>query len=310
LIGSHYARAAGEDRKVVRAIRDHYRPRTPGDRVPRSTLGALVGAADRIDTICGCFLAGFTPTGSQDPYGLRRQANGLIRVIHDEHGVRLDALVDRAVELYAEMGLAGEAESTARESLVEFFKTRCEAYLRDNGIAYDIANAVKPLSWIQPGLALDRSREIARLRGDSRFERLITGVKRVGNILAPERRLMGMDWASIHAALDGGTDLADGVGFREDRFADAAEGALLAALRRVAPELAQAEDRQEFARVLDGLSSLADTIDAYFDTVLVNCDDERLRKNRHGFLAVAYALFSRYADFSAIVEAGDTAGPS
>ncbi len=305
LIGSHYARVVGEDRDVVAAIAEHYRPRTPAERVPRSTLGALVGVADRVDTICGCFLAGFIPTGSQDPYALRRLANGLIRIVSDEPGIHLDELIEQAVALYVGGGFTTqETADGTRGALVDFFKARCEAYLKDKRVPYDVANAVKPLSWAQPGLALDRSREIARLRGDSRFERLITGVKRVGNILSAQHRLMGLDWGRIHAALDGTADLADGIGFSGDLFQDPPETALLDALRKAAPRIVEFEQQHDFAEVLHALSTLADPIDAYFDGVLVNCEDSALRSNRHGFLAAVYALFSRYADFSEIVEEG------
>jgi glycyl-tRNA synthetase beta chain len=259
--------------------------------------------ADRVDTICGCFLAGFIPTGSQDPYALRRLANGLIRIVSDEPGIHLDELVDHTAALYVGGGFATqESADGTRDALVDFFRARCEAYLKDNNVPYDVANAVKPLSWTQPGVALDRSREITRLRGDARFERLITGVKRVGNILAADHRLMGVDWGRIHSALEGTADLADGIGFSQDLFQDPAEGVLLDALRRAAPKIAEFEQRQDVAEVLNALSALSDPIDAYFDSVLVNCEDSAARTNRHGFLATVYALFARYADFSEIVE--------
>jgi glycyl-tRNA synthetase beta chain len=297
VIGAHYARAAGEDRSVVSAIRDHYRPRTPGDRVPRSTLGLIVGVADRIDTICGCFVAGLTPTGSQDPYGLRRLANGLIRIARDEPGVELETLVDEALGLYGEA-----ADPGRRDAVVDFLKSRCEAFLREDGVSYDIANAVIPVAWSRPGVALERSRAIARLRGDERFERLIQGVKRVGNILAPEHRRTGVEWSRILRALGGEEPLIEGLAFSAEAFEDARERELLEAVVRVAPEVESAERDERFAEVLVGLSRLGRPIDAYFDRVLVNTDDGRLRANRHAFLAVLYALFSRYADFSEIVE--------
>lgn len=302
LIGSHYARAAKEDRAVVAAIRDHYLPRNPGDRVPRSTLGAVIGVADRIDTICGCFLAGFVPTGSQDPYGLRRLANGLIRILRDEPGVHLDALVDLAVGLYRDLQ---EDRAATRGAIVDFLGARCEAFLRDNGVPYDVANAVKPVSWTQPGVALDRAREISAMRGDERFERLITGVKRVGNILSTDHRHIGVDLDRITGALEGREALAEGLRVDPGRFEDPREQDLLEALKGALPDIAALEANNRFHDVLTRLSRLADPIDAYFDHVLVNCDDAAVRANRHAFLATVYALFSRYADFSAIVDAGE-----
>lgn len=305
LIGSYYAREAGEGPDVVAAVREHYQPRTPADAVPESALAALVGIADRIDTVCGCFLAGFTPSGSQDPYGLRRLANGLIRIVRAEPGIRLDELIRCSLELYAESGYGDRDRSEA--ALVDFFKVRCEAFLKDNGVPYDIADAVDPVSWTQPGVALDRAREITRLRGDQVFERLITGVKRVGNILSPEMRHFGVGWDRLERAIHGDGQLNETIGFSPERFEDAEEHGLLAALRSASPLISEAEARGAFSDVLHALSGLADPIDAYFDRVLVNCEDAATRENRHAFLAVAYSLFSRFADFSAIVEAPESA---
>jgi glycyl-tRNA synthetase beta chain len=310
LIGSHYAREAGEAPAVVAAIREHYQPRTPSDPPPQSTAAAVIGVADRIDTVCGCFIAGFIPTGSQDPYALRRLANGLIRILRDEPGVRLDELIAESMGLYAESGVASaESIERARGGIVDFFKARCEAFLKDNGVPYDVADAVKATAWAQPGMALDRGREIAKLRGDTRFERLITGVKRVSNILAPSHRLLGVDWDRIEGALAERAPMADGLEFRADRFEDAREGDLLAALRVAAPAIRDAEASHNVRAVLTLLSGLADPIDGYFDQVLVNCDDAAVRANRHGFLSIVYALFSRCADFSEIVEPGTPAPP-
>jgi glycyl-tRNA synthetase beta chain len=304
VIGAHYARESREDNRVVAAIREHYRPRTPADAPPRSVLGAVIGVADRMDTICGCFVAGFKPTGSQDPYGLRRSANGLIRIIEGRPGVRLDEAIDEAFAAYRESGVAGDL-GAARGEVIEFMKGRAEGYLRENGVPYDVANAMVPVSWTRPGEALRRGREIARLRGDAVFERLITGVKRVGNILPPESRSLGVGWDAIRsAALEGG-ELRPGVSYSREAFEDEAERGLAEALGDALPKLESAESGERFREVLEGLSALADPIDLYFDRVLVNCEDRAVRANRLAFLSVVYAVFGRYADFSRIVEEGN-----
>ncbi len=303
VIGSHYARASGEDRQVVTAIREHYHPRTPSAPLPRGALGTVIGIADRIDSICGCFLAGFKPTGSQDPYALRRTANGLIRLIDRESAVRLDELITDAFAAYGESGVTDD-DGSARADVIDFMKARAEGYLREHNVPYDVANAVVPVSWTRPGQALRRGQEIARLRGDIVFERLITGVKRVGNILPVEERILGEDWASIARAVIDGGELRPGVSYSRDSFEDEEERRLDAALREALPALESAEDGQRFREVLERLSGLADPIDQYFDGVLVNCEDRALRDNRIRFLSVVYALFGRYADFSRIVDEG------
>jgi glycyl-tRNA synthetase beta chain len=264
--------------------------------------------ADRMDTICGCFLAGFVPTGSQDPYALRRHANGLMRLLEREPSVRLDDLDRIAVDLYVDAGLADrEAADQTISALDGFFETRCEAFLKDRGITYDVVDAVSRVCWTRPGVALARSREIARLRGDVVFERLITGVKRVGNILPGDKRTYGLDWNSIQESFGQAKAMdaaPESVRFTTDRFADPAETQLYEAISSVLPQMVEFDRKGEFASVLKTLSRLADPIDEYFDGVLVNCDDPGLRENRHRFLAAVFAIFSRYADFSYIVEGG------
>ena len=141
------------------------------------------------------------------------------------------------------------------------------------------------------------------LAGDGcrRFERLVTGVRRVGNILSKEARRLGGSLEDVRTGLAG----TGGPGsFSEGLFQDPVEADLLARTRATLDEVVQAEARADAAAVLRALSRLADPIDAYFERVLVNCDDPAVRANRHGLLAGVYALFGRYADFLAIVEQG------
>lgn len=309
VIGAYYAAEVGEDRAVAAAVREQYLPRVPGEPVPGSALGVALGVADRMDTICGCFLAGLRPSGSQDPYALRRGANGMIRMIENEPRVALDALVELAMEGYREVeGIEPSSLSGAVEEVADFLRARVGAYLKEGGAEYDAADAVLPVSWMRPGIALSNARDIAAHRGDDRFERLITGVKRVGNILDPDRRRLGVEWSVIRNALESGSGVD--AGFSVERFEDEAEKGLYRAVRRAVPDLESAENEGAFSRALDGLSALADPIDQYFDTVLVNVEDPSLRANRHGFLACVYAVFGRFADFSQIVERGGGEGKS
>lgn len=306
LIGSHYARECGEDTAVADAIDQHYLPRTPADGVPRSPAGAAVGVADRIDTICGCFLAGLIPSGSQDPYALRRQANGLLRILEKQPEVALDLLVERSMDFYVQEELTDTGSAAeASTAVAKFFETRCEAFLKERGIAYDIVSAVSRVSWMRPGVALVRAHVIANLRGDKRFERLVTGVKRVGNILSADKRVYGAGWDTIREAFDPSRQPVTGGAFTPDRFVETAEYGLHEAVTTAVPRMAECDTRHDFAAILDILSGLADPIDTYFDDVLVNCDDAAVRENRHNFLAAVFLVFSRYSDFSCIVEEGD-----
>jgi tetrameric-type glycyl-tRNA synthetase beta subunit len=300
VIGSHYARACGEKDDVATAIGEQYAPRAATDPLPSSLAGRVLGLADRLDTLAGCFLAGLKPTGSQDPYALRRGGNGAVRLAA-ELGVSLDRLVDIAGKTYAPVLGADDlyerwtTQRTGAE-VTDFMRGRVEAYLKDAGIPYDVADAVLAVAWPRPDVAMARATDLVRLRGDARFERLITGVKRVGNILPKDRRRTGAEWSDVK------THLTEPSTFSASRFQDPAEHALLGALQAMVKELDTAREASPFAQVLTSLSGLATPIDTYFDKVLVNSEDAAVRDNRLAFLAATYSLFGRFADFQKLVE--------
>ncbi len=305
LIGSHYAREAGESEEVVTAIQEQHFPRLPSDPIPKSSLGALLGIADRVDTVSGCFIAGLIPTGSQDPYALRRGAAGLVRILETKPEVSIRPLLEAAVDAYVEMGFGGNEEPFEVLSRLDaFFRARTEAFLKEHGIPYDVVGAVAAVAWSRPALSLAWAQAIQNLRGDKAFELLITGVKRVGNILAPDMRLYGVVWDVLEDALRRGGSLGPGIRFEPEDFQEDAERTLHDELGRAASRMVEYDAASDAQSILGILSDLGRPIDDYFDDVLVNCSDESLRTNRHQFLAVVFALFSRYADFSFIVEEG------
>lgn len=301
LIGSCYAAESGEAAEVVAAIREQYMPRAPGDALPKSALGALIGIADRLDTITGCFLAGFIPSGSQDPYALRRQANGLLRLLEGRPHVSLGPLLDQAILAYSTEEVSGDVEAV-RALLVDFMKSRVATFLKDKGIAYDAVAAVSAVAWARPSLALRRAESIEALRGDEAFELLITGAKRVGNILADDKKVYGVDLDTLREAFAGGSAAPTVMRFDTSAFVDEAERALHRAVAETLRSVAEKEATGDGTKTLRALSGLGPAIDRYFDEVLVNTPETPLRDNRHGFLAGVFALFSKYADFSHIVE--------
>jgi glycyl-tRNA synthetase beta chain len=306
MIGSYYAEAGGEPAHIVGALSEQYLPRFGGDALPTGPLGVLLSVADRLDTIAGCFLAGLVPTGSQDPYALRRQANGLVRILETRPAMRIDELIARAVDGYVDAGLAkAESSKPVMDQLAEFFKTRAAARLKEQGIAYDIVGAVSAVAWAVPGVALERARAFQKLRGDGAFELLITGAKRVSNILQPEMRPLGVGWPALREAFEGSGALCETIRFDAGAFTDDPERQLAGLIKQAIPRLIRFETSSDNRSVLRALSELGPSIDEYFDRVLVNCPEADLRANRHNFLAAVYSLFSRYADFSHIVEEGD-----
>jgi glycyl-tRNA synthetase beta chain len=303
LIGSHYALHAREDGDIVTAIREHLLPRTPSDPLPTSELAAVLGIADRMDTITGCFIAGLIPTGSQDPHGLRRLANGLLRILETREEIGIDHLGRASLDAYLETGLAvGADRDEILRQQEDFFKARSDTFLKERGIAYDVVAAVSAVAWSRPGTALKTAHAIQSLRGDEAFERLITGVKRVGNILERPMRRTGADWNALQEAFFGSGALAENIRFSTAGFQDSTEKLLHEEIRKTIPHMLKFEEKSDVVAILKTLSTLGGSIDAYFDGVLVNCDDLTLRTNRHHFLSAVFALFSRYADFSNIVE--------
>ncbi|MDX1440076.1 MAG: hypothetical protein R3284_09250, partial [Rubricoccaceae bacterium] len=220
----------------------------------------------------------------------------------------IDSLFEEAIALYKERGLLEDVDRDALlELLGEFMRRRVETFLKEKGIPYDVVAAVSAVTWARPAVALARASAMQALRGDAAFERLITGVRRVGNILANEMKHIALPWDVIEGVFIGEAALTDGIRFDSASFEDDAERELLAQTRRVIPKLKAADAKQDVAAALKLLSGLGPAIDLYFDKVLVNVPDDTLRRNRHAFLAAIYSVFSRYADFSHIVEEGKTA---
>lgn len=305
LIGSCYASESGEDPEIITAILEQYMPRSPGDGLPTTELGTALSIADRIDTITGCFLAALVPTGSQDPYALRRQANGLLRLLEARPGVSIRRLLEVALDGYIDGGFANaDRRSDAFDRLIDFFQSRMALYLKDRGIDYDIVSAVTAVAWENPGVAWERARVIQSLRGDIAFELLVTGAKRVSNILDDSMKRFGLEWPELEAAFQGSGELAPGVRIDPDGFEEASEKALYQEIRSAVPTLRERDSARDEKAILSALSGLGPAIDRFFDDVLVNSPDADVRLRRHHFLAGVFAIFAKYADLSHIVESG------
>jgi len=245
---------------------------------------------------------------------------GLVRILEHTPTVAIKPLIQASVDAYVRMGLGGKRDPAEAVSQIEdFFRGRTETFLRDKGIAHDVVSAVSAVSWSTPGLALRRARAIQHLRGNRAFELLITGVKRVGNILSRNMKTYGAGWdvleeawlgseALTPRAADPGQRTARGhFHFDPSLFEDEAEKLLCEEIGKAIPRMIESDSEGDFGSILTILSGLGPAIDHYFERVLVNCPDPALKANRHQFLAAAFGLFSRYADFSRIVEEGKTA---
>lgn len=278
VMGGIYASLLGEQEPVARAIGEHYLPRSLDDRLPVTVLGGILSIADKVDNIVATYLVGKIPTGSEDPFGVRRQASGVLLVILQHRWpVRIPELVTKSLALF------GRKENRVEEMVRELFRERLSAILADEGIRYDIANAVLAAIWHTPSEAQLRARALAEFRNRPEFERLIVGQKRVANLLRAQEV----------------AGLPNPILFQEE-----AERVLWERVRAVEPRLREMLNRADYSAALELLLSLRESIDRLFDDVFVMCAEEGLRRNRLQLLGYVRALFAQLADFSQIVLEG------
>lgn len=274
VMGGYYATASGESEGVSRAIVDHYKPRFAGDELPATVAGRIVAIADKLDTIAGIFAAGMAPTGSADPYGLRRGAIGVLQTVLGGTSVRLDDLIGVAVSGYD--GVLPFESTALGQAIHEFFVGRLEGILRDRGHAYDTVDAVLAVSAGDPADALARCDSLTAFRAASDdMEDLSIAYTRAKNLAKPDlgsaanRAIMGTEEL----------ELADSLDIAE----------------KVAAELM---DARAYSALLEAYAGLRAPIDAFFEGVLVMDPDEAVRDNRLRLLNRFVALFGRFADFS------------
>ena len=299
IVGGLYARVQQLDPDLPEATRlaiadaiyDHYKPESMEDSVPRTTEGAVLSIADKADSIAGMFALGLQPTGSKDPFALRRQANAIIKTVA-EHQLPIDLaqLFKDAREAYR--GSPAEKKfSTALDydsSVKHFLRERLEFYLRDVlGFKYDVVNAVLAAKADDVVDALARAQAVSKVRQSPDFESISVAFKRMKNIL----RQAGEAGKSI------GT-------LNPEALQEPAEKDLASQVPHTAKAVAQLSAQRNYEQALLEVSRLRPAIDNFFDKVMVMVDDEHLRANRLALLQTLLKEFSTIADFSEIVTEG------
>lgn len=297
VIGARYAAAAGESADVCAILESYPRPRGAGDAPPDELPAAVLSMADRLDTIAGCWLAGFVPTGAKDPYALRRHVLSVQRTLL-AHGLRLDmgAAFAHALDAYADSA-ATATRDVALAELRTFAATRLERLLSESDASPEAVRAVLPAHGHDPVDARDWAQALDAYREDADFQSLATGVKRCRNIL--EGRVLEGDAAAACVARwrDGGRT-PNGADF--SALTEPAELDLRDRVIEAVPALVESLAAGAYREVLACLSDLGPSIDAFFESVRVNSDDLQMKQVRHGFLREIYGLFAIYADFSAV----------
>ena len=286
-MGACYAKADGEAEAVYEAIASHYAPQGPGDPCPIEPLSVAVALADKLDTLAGFFAIDERPTGSKDPFALRRAALGAIRlIIVNHHRLPLGETLTKALAGYGALLPPEPGPEATRDALLAFFTDRVKVYLRERGVRHDLVNAV---------FATGGEDDLERLRkrvealkdflGTEDGANLLTAYRRAVNILRIEEKKDGVRY-------EGEPDKTlfdhDEESTLQDRIAEANAGAKAAL------------ENEFFADAMTAMATLRAPVDAFFDRVTVNCEDPDLRRNRLLMLSQIRATLDRVADFSKI----------
>ncbi|MCZ4267423.1 glycine--tRNA ligase subunit beta [Rhodobacteraceae bacterium R_SAG6] len=275
LMGRYYAEAAGLPQEVANACELHYSPLGPSDDVPTEPVSVAVALADKIDTLTGFWAIDEKPTGSKDPYALRRAALGVIRLVL-ENGVRV------ALAGVFTQGYEGADES----DLLSFFHDRLKVFLRDQGIRHDVIDACIAMEGNDDlTLLVKRARALEAFMSSEDGENLLQGFKRANNILSQAEEKDGVEYS---------------YGADKKFIEDAAEAALFDALAANEGAISSAIEAEDFAAAMGGMAALRAPVDAFFEAVQVNSDNQVVRRNRLNLLSQIRKVCGQVADLSRI----------
>jgi glycyl-tRNA synthetase beta chain len=275
LMGRYYAEAAGEMPAVAAAAEEHYAPLGPSDAVPTAPVSVAVSLADKIDSLSGFWGIDEKPTGSKDPFALRRAALGVIRLVLEN---------DKTLVLMAVFAFANEKADAA--NLLSFFHDRLKVYLREQGVRHDVIDACIAMDGNDDlGLLVKRAVALEAFMKTDDGENLLQGFKRANNILSKEEEKDGVEYSY-------GGDV---------KFAQTEEEkALFAALERETPVIEAALSAEDFASAMSGMAGLRAPIDAFFEAVQVNSDNQTVRRNRLNLLSDIRKLVGSVADLTRV----------
>lgn len=289
VMGRYYATAQGEDAEVADAIRDHYKPAGAEDDVPTNKVAICVSLADKLDSLVGLFAAGEKPTGSKDPFALRRAALGIIRIVL-ENNLRLPLMQVLGTTLYAYpasvLEKSGQKKEALLTELLAFFAERLKVMLKDQGVRHDVITAI-----FEQGGEDDLVRLVARAKALQDFlgtedgANLLTAYKRASNIVAKEEK---KDGKTYHAAA------------QQSLLQQDEEKALFEALSTCRAAMEPAMQAERYAEAMKAVAALRVPVDTFFDKVTVNADDAALRVNRLSLLSAIRSMLDTVASFEKI----------
>lgn len=283
IMGGLYAQREGHAEEVWKPILEQYRPASLEDDPPSTLGGAVLSLADRLDTVVGCFSVDIVPKGSGDPFGLRRQALGLVKILFDfKLEYSLEQLVDTALKLFA----GEKAAEKTREEVLSFLVQRVRYVFQHKGLPYDVINAVLAVEGDSVYRTYERAIALSGIRGEADFEALAAAYKRIKNILAKEV----VDPGEVSVA----------------NLPEPEEIELYQTFEQVQPRVVDLVSRGDFAAAFKEMAGMRATVDLFFNRVLVMAEDEQLRKSRLRLLDRISKLFSSVADISEVVQKDPT----
>jgi glycyl-tRNA synthetase beta chain len=275
-VGREYARLQGEKPAVAEAIYEHYLPAFAGDRLPENSVGDMISIADKLDTIVGCFGVGLTPTGTADPFGLRRQAIGIIRIVLEKkYPFSLSQMVEESGKLLGEK-LTRPIEEVKKDVL-EFIRVRYQNLLLDKGYSFDVIEAAISPSFDELLDVQHRIDALKAARQWDNFESVVVAFKRAMNILKG---------SPIRNPVD------------PSRLSENVERNLYQAFVEAKEKIEGSLDRRDYESALQEMIQMKKPIDDFFDGIMVMVEDEGIRNNRLALLDSIGQLFLRIADFS------------
>ena len=280
IMGREYAIAEGIDNDVAIAIDDHYRPRFSGDELPSNEIGICVALADKIDTICGFFALGKIPSGSEDPFSLRRHALGVIRILlASNEGLILSDLITSAIASLPKDLTEKTGEKELHDSITTFFEGRLKTDFTSRGFSYDVVDAVLATGFSNLPDTLKKAEALEEMKKEDYSEALATTFKRAANIVK-EHESSAVDESTLNEKAE--KELYSAVTEREKRISSLIES-------------------KNFPEALKEIAALRPTLDTFFDSVMVMVEDDIIKNNRLGILRRVVNMFTGVADFSKLV---------
>ncbi|WP_339228152.1 glycine--tRNA ligase subunit beta [Oceanobacillus sp. FSL K6-2867] len=279
IIGEKYAHHFGEDQDVAAAIREHYLPKQANGELPETLIGSVVSVADKLDTIVGCISVGLVPSGSQDPYGLRRQAAGVLRILAERKwGISLEKMLEIVSALYQTLDIELENQEKVAAELKEFFQLRASYLLKELHVEQDVINAVIHRAIGNFDYTIAKAKQLSDKRNEESFKHIQEALVRVLNL----------------------SNKADEANVRPELFQTESETALFTQYNLVHGDFETYSERKDAIKALACLEKLADPIHAFFDNNMVMADDEDIRINRLALINKLSMLINEYADLRLI----------